>query len=301
VPQREVRPKKKITWQSLANWEGFADNPQDEYGQVKYHQINGIPYFEFERYADDGRISHAIFTRKGGRSRAPFDSLNLSVSVPDIRDTVYDNRRQAYGLYGRDTPTVVHAHLVHGASVARVSRADQGSWAHHVDGIITNDPGCALTMNYADCTPIFLYDAANHAIGLGHAGWQGAVKDLPGAMVRAMQSEFGSDPASLLAGIGPSIGPCCYEVREPVIGAVHAHFAHPENLLHPPEGEHWADKRAYFDLPEANRENLRRAGVRFIESADLCTACHTDLFFSHRAEQGKTGRFGAVFLLHQSP
>lgn len=260
-------------------------------------QKDGIPFFQFERYPSDGAIAHAIFTRQGGHSLAPYDSLNLSVSVPDDKSTVYANRKRAYGLYGRDTPTVVHAHLVHGASIARVTQSDQGSWASRVDGIITDEPGCALTMNYADCTPIFLYDAANHAIGLGHAGWQGAVKDLPGSMVRAMQSDFGSDPATLVAGIGPSIGPCCYEVGEPVIGAVRDTFAEPETLLLRASIEENSDPRAYFDLPEANRCNLRRAGVEQIELSGLCTACRTDLFFSHRAERGKTGRFGTIFIL----
>ncbi len=198
---------------------------------MKQFRRNDIPFFEFESLNGNGRIQHAIFTRQGGVSPAPFESLNLSVSVPDEKERVYANRRRAYGLYGRDTDTVVHAHLVHGHDVARVTQANNGAWMPRVDGIITNQPGCALTMNYADCAPIFLYDPVQQAIGLGHAGWQGAVKDLPGAMVRAMQQEFGSRPADLIAGIGPCIGPCCYEVGEPVTSAVHAAFAEPETLL----------------------------------------------------------------------
>jgi YfiH family protein len=152
-------------------------------------------------------------------------------------------------------------------------------------------------MNYADCAPIFLYDPAHEAIGLGHAGWQGAIKDLPGAMVRAMVTEFGSNPAEIIAAVGPCIGPCCYEVDEPVIGLVQERFGEPETLLLAvPEGK--VDQgRPYFDLPEANRRNLVAAGVQKIEMSDLCTACRTDLFFSHRAEKGKTGRFGTVFIL----
>lgn len=256
-------------------------------------QRNGITTFHFESFPDDGVQQHAVFTRQGGSSPAPFASLNLSVSVPDTQENVYANRRRAYGLYGRDTATVVHAHLVHGADVARVSHADAGTWIPRVDGIITDQPGVALTMNFADCTPILLYDPRRKAIGLGHAGWQGAVKDLPGALVRAMVREFGSDPVDLLAAIGPTIGACCYEVGEPVISAVKAAFAEPHTLLHRQNG----DPRPYFDLPEANRRNLARAGVRQIELPGLCTACRTDLFFSHRAESGSTGRFGAIFML----
>jgi YfiH family protein len=154
-------------------------------------------------------------------------------------------------------------------------------------------------MNYADCTPIFLFDPLNHAIGLGHAGWQGTVRDLPGALVQAMKEAFGSDPARLVAGIGPAIGPCCYEVGEPVISQVRAAFDEVDSLLL--DGQNGAAKaqggHRYFDLPEANRRNLARAGVRQIEMSGLCTACRTDLFFSHRAEKGRTGRFGTLFIL----
>lgn len=247
----------------------------------------------FASLPQNGRLQHAIFTRQGGVSPVPFASLNLSVSVPDEKARVYANRRRAYGVYGRDTGSVVHAHLVHGRDVARVTQANNGTWIPEVDGIITNEPGCALTMNYADCTPIFLYDPVRHAIGLGHAGWQGAVQDLPGAMVAAMGREFGSDPADLVTAVGPCIGPCCYEVGEPVIGAVHSAFADAATLL--PANGH--GDRPHFDLPEANRRNLLRAGVRHIEMSGLCTACRTDLFFSHRAEKGCTGRFGAIFVL----
>lgn len=258
--------------------------------QALYHE--DLPYFRFTLFPEDGVQRHAVFTRHGGVSPAPFDSLNLSVSVADSRDNVYANRRRAYGLYGRDTHSVVHAHLVHGADVARVSRADDGAWRSHVDGLITDEPGCALTMNYADCAPIFVYDPVRRAIGLGHAGWQGAVKDLPGALVRAMQDAFGSRPADLLAAIGPSIGPCCYEVGEPVVGQVNASFPKPDSLLRDNSGP-----RPHFDLPGANRQRLENAGVRQIEMSGLCTACRTDLFFSHRAEKGTTGRFGVLFML----
>ena len=256
----------------------------------------------------NGTLHHAVFSRRGGVSVAPFDSLNLSMAVADERDRVYANRRRAYGLFGRDTDTVVHAHLVHGATVARVTTAENGTWVHHVDGLITDQPGCVLTMSFADCAPILLYDPVHRAIGLGHAGWKGAVADLPGALVRAMAEQFGSDPAGLLAAVGPCIGPCCYEVGEIVIDAVRAAFASSDELLRertndqrpttndssPATRHSPLATRRHFDLPEANRRNLLNAGVRHVELSGHCTACRTDLFFSHRAEKGRTGRFGVV-------
>ena len=255
-----------------------------------------LPFLEFESLPNGSDLQHAVFTRQGGVSPVPFDSLNLSVSVPDDKARVYTNRRRAYGLYGRDTDSVVHAHLVHGADVARVSHMDYGTWIPHTDAIFTDEPGCALTMNYADCTPIFLFDPQHRAIGLGHAGWLGTVHDLPGALVRGMVEAFGSDPAQLVAGVGPCIGPCCYEVGEPVISKVLDAFEDGDSLLlaqHNGGGPH-------FDLPEANRRNLARAGVKSIELSGLCTACRSDLFFSHRAEKGKTGRFGTILILPES-
>ena len=110
--------------------------------------------------------------------------------------------------------------------------------------------------------------------------------------MEALASEYGSRPAELVAAIGPSIGPCCYEVGEDVIDAVHATFDRPADLLPSRNGS-----RPHFDLWAANRRWLAEAGVRQIEVAEICTACRMDEFYSHRAERGKTGHFGAVMML----
>lgn len=246
-------------------------------------------------------MQHAIFTRQGGLSQAPYDSLNLSISVSDTTNNVMINRSRAYGTHDRSNDTLVHAHLTHGSDVAVVSQHDYGKYTGPVDGLITNEPGCGLTMNYADCAPILLCDPGKGVIGLGHAGWKGAVNDLPGALVRAMQNSYGSKPAELVAAIGPCIGPCCYEVGEPLISAVRSSFADANTLLKFPETGNMtgtAKNRPFFDLPEANRRQLAQAGVKRVELAGLCTACRTDLFYSHRAENGRTGRFGSLIILN---
>ncbi|MEZ4518907.1 MAG: peptidoglycan editing factor PgeF [Chloroflexota bacterium] len=258
------------------------------------YQQNGLTYFHFESLPVNGRLQHAVFSRQGGHSEAPFDSLNLSMSVPDERDRVYANRRQVYGLFGRDTDTVVHAHLVHGNTVARVTQANNGEWVEHVDALITDEPGCVVTMNFADCTPVIVYDPVHNAAGIGHAGWRGTVANVAGAMVASMSAEFGSVPSDMMATIGPCIGPCCYEVGEDVATAVRDSFGEPDGLLQP------SGDRYHFDLPAANRRQLADAGVATIETSGLCTACRTDLFFSHRAEKGRTGRFGVVVALGQN-
>lgn len=256
-----------------------------------------IPYLRFSHFPNNGRVQHAVFTRLGGTSRAPYESLNLSISVPDEEGNVFANRALAYGSYGRANDTLVHAHLKHGSEVVQVSQLDYGRYVGPADGLITNRPACGLTMNYADCAPILLYDPVNQAIGLGHAGWKGAVRDLPGALVKAMHKAYGSQPADLIAAIGPCIGPCCYEVDEPVISAVEGSFSNARELLKYPTEPAGQQARPYFDLPAANLARLIDAGVEQIEVADLCTACRTDLFFSHRAEQGRTGRFGVLLIL----
>lgn len=269
---------------------------------------NGIDYFEFGSFAADDKQVHAVFGRNGGVSAPPLASLNLSLAVGDNPENVAENQRRAFGLFGRSRDTLVHAHLDHSNAVARVTRADHGSLPRaRVDALITADPGCGLTMNFADCTPIFLYDPVRRAIGLGHAGWKGALVDLPGAMVRAMQAEFGCDSADLRAGIGSTISVVHYEVDEPVISAVRNAFPdHVAELLIYPNHNTINDKtapsnqpRPHFDLERANVLNLERAGVRHIELSGWCTATRTDIFYSHRAEQGQTGRFGSVFMLRE--
>lgn len=253
-----------------------------------------IPFLRFDSIPGNGKVQHAVFTRRGGISRAPFDTLNLSMSVPDLEENVSANRARAYGSHGRTAHSLAQAHLTHGAEVAAVGRAHHGQYVGPVDALITDEPGCGLAMNFADCAAIFLYDPIKGAIGLGHAGWKGAIGDLPGSMVRAMVRAFGCRPAELLAAVGPAIGPCCYEVGEPVISAVTGAFPGAEHLLRRVDGK--GDKR-FFDLPAANERRLEASGVRHIEQSGLCTACRTDLFFSHRAENGRTGRFGTIFIL----
>jgi len=222
---------------------------------------------------------------------APFESLNLSHSVSDRAETVDANRTRAYALLGRTGQELVHAHLAHGNHVAVASPTDHGQVVGPADGLIALVPGTGLTMNFADCSPIMIYDPRLHAMGLGHAGWKGAVADLPGALVRAMQAEFGTIPADLVAAIGPSIGECCYEVGEELQRSVEHTFDRADDLFST------RNDRLFFDLVGANLRRLKESGVVQLASSGYCTASRTDLFFSHRAERGQTGRFGVVMEL----
>ncbi len=144
-------------------------------------------------------------------------------------------------------------------------------------------------MRFADCTPLLLFDPVKYTIGIAHAGWMGTVKQVAAAAVNAMTAAYGSRPEDILAGIGPSISPDHYEIGPDVITRVRE--AYPEDadklLIH-------REGHIYFDLWQANELTLKNAGVRSVEISGLCTACHPEDWFSHRAEEGKTGRFGAL-------
>ena len=134
---------------------------------------------------------------------------------------------------------------------------------------------------------------------MAHAGWRGTVHGAGVSVVRTMKRAYGCNPANIQAGIGPCIGPECYQVGEEVVATAQQYFGTLNGDL--PEGalitRDPADGTAYFNLWAANKLDLQRAGVEQIEVARICTASHTDEFYSHRAEKGRTGRFGVVMAL----
>ncbi|MDO4805366.1 MAG: polyphenol oxidase family protein, partial [Lachnospiraceae bacterium] len=178
----------------------------------------------------------------------------------------------------------------------KVGRGDCGSgflrplaW-RDVDGFITDEPGCVLSTFYADCVPLFFADPVHRAIGLSHSGWRGTANGIGMVTVDAMTREFGTNPADLICGIGPSICRDCYEVGEDV-----ARYFTASCLC---ASETDSDKY-YLDLWEANKAILLGAGVREenITLPNLCTACNSDLLFSHRASKGRRGNLGAFLAI----
>ncbi len=151
-----------------------------------------------------------------------------------------------------------------------------------------------LLLRFADCVPLMLYNAARHAFGLVHVGWRGLFAGIVPHTLLALQQAFGCEPYHIVAGIGPAIGPCCYEVGSDVVVRAKQTFGADSSLLRPqPNGA------VHFDLPGAVRHQLQEHGVERIEDSGLCTSCHTDEFFSHRAERGNTGRFAAMLGLRK--
>ncbi len=258
---------------------------------MPFKTCGDIYYYNFESL--DRGVVHAVFSRRGGVSPEPWASLNLGGTVGDEKDRVLENRRRALSALGRSPASVYDVWQVHGIEVAIADepRPPEAPY-RQADVILTNKPGVTLMMRFADCVPILLHDPVRKVAGMAHAGWLGTVKGTVRVAVEAMQSRYGSNPADILSAIGPSIGPDHYEVGPDVVIQVQQAFRNSAaDLLTVRDGH------MFFNLWAANHRHLELAGVRKTEIAGLCTACHTEDWFSHRAERGRTGRFGAMLAL----
>lgn len=252
-------------------------------------QHNGICYYQFDAL----RARHALFTRHGGVSPDPWGSLNVGGTVGDDLARVRENRRLSFQALGCAPESIFDVWQVHSADVvcARAPRPPDESY-RQADIILTDQPSVTLFMRFADCVPVLIHDPRQGVIGLAHAGWMGTLRGVANATVEALKKNYGSNPVDLIAAIGPSIGPDHYEIGADVILQVMQTYGdESERFLKSHHG------KIHFNLWEANRLALERAGVSQIEVAEICTACHTADWFSHRAEKGRTGRFGALISL----
>jgi polyphenol oxidase len=253
--------------------------------------VNGLAYY---RSASWSGVKHGIFTRHGGSSRAPFDSLNLGGNVGDDPQAVRQNHQRMYAALGVDDAKACSVWQVHSNHVVIARKPVQGRrWLAQADGMVTDRPDTPLSMRFADCTPLLFWDVTRGVIAIAHAGWRGTVQGVGAQVVQTMTSSYGCRAADIYALIGPSIGPERYQIGEEVVESVRDYFGTTDELIRRDPN----DGTAYLDLWAANALDLRRAGVEQIEIACMCTAARTDEFFSHRAERGATGRFGAVICL----
>ncbi|HEY0280811.1 MAG TPA: polyphenol oxidase family protein [Solirubrobacterales bacterium] len=217
-------------------------------------------------------------SRVGGVSEAPYDSLNIGVLTDDSDDAVVENRRRlaaAVGFEPGQVPIGLQVHkadlAVHAGPQVPSPFAEPGTALEEVDGHVVRRAGLAPLVLTADCLPVAL--AGPGGVAMLHCGWRGLAAGIVARGAEAVEATS--------AAIGPGIGPCCYEVGPEVLEA----FA---DL-----GAGIASDRM-LDLTEAARRLLSRAGVSQAESADLCTSCNPDLFFSHRRDKGVTGRMGSL-------
>lgn len=251
---------------------------------------NDVILYQSAQLLDLGVI-HAVTTRHGGVSPAPFDTMNLSAHVGDTPERVQENLERLHNALGLGRAATVDASQAQANHVARVTANERGTRIQNVDGLITNTRGVNLMLRFADCVPILLYDPIHHAIGLAHAGWRGTVSKVLTNTVNEMRAAFETEPNDLIACIGPSIGPCCYEIGAEVRENVERAFPETFELLLRQNGS------VHLDLWQANAAQLRALGVKQIEIAGVCTADHTHDFYSWRREQAHTGRFAALIAL----
>ena len=270
---------------------------------MQKHDYGTTAFFSYSRFDDVRNVTNIITTRVGGASEGNFHAMNLSFNVGDDPDIVLQNRATVSQALGIEPEMLTFPEQVHGSKVVVVDKVDRGRGAitdddgvPGADALVTRTPGLPLVVTLADCVATSLYDTRNNAIGLAHAGWKGTLGRIVAKTLSCMQSEFGTKPTDVFAGISPSIGPGHFEVGQEVADAFKKEFEAEANEF-VVEDMHGT---CYVNLWLANEAQLIGGGVlrENIQIAEIDTAARTELFYSHRRENGKTGRFAAIMMIH---
>lgn len=262
----------------------------------------GIKLWHFENLQKYTDIAHFVSTRHGGSSVPPFNSLNLGLSSGDNPVRVMENRRRLAAALGFNVESIITSWQVHGDDVRIITResiAEDASFCKipkvTADAMVTDLPNVCITVIIADCVPVMYFDPTKKVIGIAHAGWKGTVKGIARKVVKTLEETFGCSPKDIIVGIGPSIGPCCYEVGPDVVSIVKKVFDKTEGLIREIE----VKGKGLFNLWEANRRELLDAGITDdnIEISEECTKCHHNTFFSYRYQGEKSGRLAAGIMI----
>lgn len=266
---------------------------------VLVHKDRRLWYGTFLHIAKAGFVN-AVSTRLGGISSGSYGSLNLALHVGDDQQNVITNRRIFCKALGLDFSRLTTAQQVHadGVEVIKEQHAGKGSLVYddslpNTDALITNVPNIPIMLCYADCVPIIIADPVNRAVGVVHAGWKGTVALIVRKTIQAMQKEFGTAAKNCLAGIGPAIGPCCYQVDSVVVDKLIENFSEWQTVVTACNGM-WN-----LDLWKANRLQLEQCGIPELNivSCNICTSCNRSLFYSYRADEKITGRLAAAVVI----
>ncbi len=284
----------------------------------RLRRAGGLQILELTPLAKLPWLIHGFSTRPGGVSRLEAEKvLNLGFMEWDTRENVLENRCRFQSALAAGDLQLIPLKQIH-SDVIRIYPQSTSDPCKG-DASATDRPGLLLGVQTADCVPILLVDPKKRAVAAIHAGWRGTLARITQKAVGRMQLEFGSNPAHLLAAIGPSIGPCCYEVAANFVIKFTAQFAdavgyfdearsgeepNPLQWLNmSPPGHQPPPQNVRLDLRKANRSQLLAAGLhpQNIFISDLCTACRTDLFFSHRREGLLSGRLMSAIGLRPAP
>jgi len=255
-----------------------------------------ISYLQPE-WAVDQPLVTGFTTRHGGVSRAPFNSLNLGTNTNDQAAHVEANRVAVARAFDLPPQLLLTVKQVHGSNILAITEPNF-DLAHfqtvESDAIVTNQSGILVGVLVADCYPVILYDPTTAAAGVVHIGWKGAAAGLIGQTVQAMQDLFGSRPEQMKAAIGPGIGAHKYEVDRPVRDAFRQGSDQWSRISQETRLGHWL-----LDLRLSCLLQLEQAGIprKVVDEVTECTCCHKEKFFSHRRDQGQTGRQMGFVLL----
>lgn len=267
--------------------------------------MNGLSFYQYPNLNQFDKLIHGVFTRASGFSKHPFHSLNVGFSTGDDEKNVNQNRHAIAECMGTLSP--VFAKQVHGKTVINLDKIEgldridgldkihgpernlDGYSGGHLEGdaMVTSLPGIMPVIQVADCQPVFLFDPKKKVVANIHSGWRGSIQNIIGHTITCMLNDFNCTPSDIIAGIGPSLGPCCAEFKNYKTEI-------PEKFWKYEIGNR------YFDFWAISRDQLMAAGVLMgnIWISEICTFCSSDLFFSYRKE-GATGRFAAVIGLKQ--
>lgn len=261
-----------------------------------------LEYYVFEGIERTGIVGHCFTTRLGGVSEGHLASLNLGFSRGDKKENVDRNFDTICSAIGTEKENCVTLRQVHSTKIVKAGKDLRGMGFRddmeriEADGLITNERGVTLVTFHADCVPLYFVDAKNKAIGMAHSGWRGTADKMAVEMLRRMNAEYGTDPKDVAAAIGPSIGPCCFQVDRPVVDIFRENFDFADKYIRDDENVKGKYK---IDLWGINREMLERAGVKAenIEVGGICTMCRPDEFYSHRVMGEARGTMGAFLFL----
>lgn len=239
----------------------------------------------FEKH--DSVVRHAYSDRTGGVSGGHFESLNLGFDIGDSEENVKENYRRFCGKAGISSERLFSSKQVHGDKIFVITgETDFSSPLGEYDAFITAAKQRPLLVRFADCQGALILDPVKRVIAAVHCGWRGSTLNILGKTVLKMIENFDCDPADLIVGISPSLGPCCAE------------FTDPSKEL-PEFMQQYVNEKNCVDLWQCSLNQLKEAGVLVenIEVEKICTACNKDLFFSHRRDKGNTGRMAAIIAL----
>ena len=251
---------------------------------------HSIEYYESSFLSGCDFLTHAFCTRIGGTSEDEYESLNISFREGDEESRVLQNWYRIARAFSIPVDQFLTLNQVHGDGIFVIKPYGDYLPADgplNFDAIVTNRQNLAICIKTADCVPVFIVDRVKRVIAAVHAGWKSSALEISAKAVRTLYERYNSSPENLLAAIGPSIGPCCFEVDEETADAFVTQKDHQTFLSAGEKANKWM-----VDLPEANRRQMMNCGIPEdnIDVSNLCTSCRQDLFFSHRGSGGITGR-----------